>query len=79
MTALRMAAPEHTVLSFSLLFAVTVLSNTDIRLSNDQIELLNKVIEMHTKKFYNDCFNISSNRKANIIILSRLLSAFSKY
>ncbi len=34
---------------------------------------------MYTKKYYNDCFYIISNRKANIIILSHLPSAFSKY
>ncbi len=44
-------------------------------LSNNQIERLNKAIQMYTKKYYNDCFYIISNRKANIIILSPLLSA----
>ncbi len=56
----------------------TVLSNMDRSLSNNQIEWLNKGINVY-KKYYNDCFYIISNRKANIIILSRLLSAFNKY
>ncbi len=56
-----------------------VVSNTDRSLSNNQIERLNKGIKMYTKKYYNDYFYIVSNRKANIIILSRLPSAFSKY
>ncbi len=50
----------------------------DRSLSNNQIEWLNKGINVY-KKYYNDCFYIISNRKANIIILSRLLSAFNKY
>ncbi len=33
-------------------------------LSNNPIELLNKGIKMYTKKYYNDCFYIISNRKA---------------
>ncbi len=57
---------------------LTVLSNTDRSLSNNQIELLNKGIKMYRKKYHNDCFYIIG-RKANIIILSNLLSAFSKY
>ncbi len=61
-----------------LLSSLTVLSNMDRSLSNNQIELLNKGIKRYTKKYYNDCFYIISNRKANIIILSRLPSAFSK-
>ncbi len=80
LTALKTALPEHTVLTFSLLFAVIVISSdTDRSLSNNQIELLNKEIKMYTKKYYKDCFYIISNRKANILILSRLPSAFSKY
>lgn len=34
---------------------------------------------MYTKKYYDDCFNTVSNRQANIRIVSRVLSAFSKY
>ncbi len=79
----RTAAPEHIPLIFSLLFAVVVqfgliCSNTDRSRSNNQIVRLNKGIKMYTKKYYKDCFYIISNRKANII-LSRFLSAFSKY
>ncbi len=50
----------------------------DRSLSNNQIERLNKGINVY-KKYYNDCFYIISNRKANIIILSRLPSALNKY
>ncbi len=60
------------------LSSLTVLCNMDRSLSNNQIELLNKGIKRYTKKYYNDCFYIISNRKANFIILSRLPSAFSK-
>ncbi len=75
MTALITAAPEH----IPLVRVVTVLSNTDINLSNNHIERLNKGIKMDAKKYSKDCFYIISNRKANIIILSPLPSAFSKY
>uniref|UniRef100_A0A672Q2N7 Telomere-associated protein Rif1 N-terminal domain-containing protein n=1 Tax=Sinocyclocheilus grahami TaxID=75366 RepID=A0A672Q2N7_SINGR len=53
--------------------SLTVLSNMNRSLSNNPIELLNKGIEMYTK-YYNDCFYIISNRKANIIILSQPLT-----
>ncbi len=56
-----------------------VLSNKDRSLSNNQIELLNKIIKMYTKNNYDDCFYTISNRKSNIIIISCLPSAFSKY
>ncbi len=43
-------APEHTALTFSLLFAVIIQSNSDISLSNNQIEMLNNGIKMYAKK-----------------------------
>ncbi len=49
LTALR-TAPEHTALTFSLLFAVIIQSNSDISLSNNQIEMLNNGIKMYAKK-----------------------------
>ncbi len=42
------------------------------------VELLNKLIKRYTKKYYNNCLNIISNRKANSIILYRLLSVYRK-
>ncbi len=57
---------------------LTVLYNIDRSLYNNEIELLNKQIKMYAKKYYNDLFYIIINRKANIIMLSRLPSAFSK-
>ncbi len=61
LTAMRTAAAEHTELIFSSrsLSSLTVLSNTERSLFNNQIELLNKGIQIH--KYYNDCSHIISN------------------
>ncbi len=70
----RCLSTQHSHSPSCSLSSLTVLSNTDRSLSNNQIERLNKGIKMYAK-YYNDHFYISSNRKANIIILSRLPSA----
>ncbi len=61
----------HSQIHFYYRGTLTVLSNMDRSLSNNQIERLNKGIKM----YFNVCFYIISNSKANIIILSCLPSA----